>query len=118
METIMMDDLKFEVIDFVPAGYEIWNIGRHMVEGFLPLCRLSFFQSFPGARQVDTDSLKAIKTEGAQIILQAVGHGQNTLKKMEDYLKRYGAAKSGTSNYYQVERIKKALPYMRQIKWA
>ncbi len=117
MEIVMMDNHKFEVVDFVPTGYEIWNIGRNMIDGYLPLCRLAFFQPFPGARQVDTESLKAIKTEGAQIILAAVGGGHNTLKKMEDFLKRYGSVKPGDKNYYRVEKIKKALPYMRQIKW-
>ena len=32
----------FRLVDHIPLGYIIWNIGKHhMPEGYLPLCRLS-----------------------------------------------------------------------------
>ena len=43
---IIMDNRKFEVVDFVPAGYEIWNIGHNMIDGYLPLCRMAFSAFF------------------------------------------------------------------------
>ncbi|MCD7891633.1 MAG: hypothetical protein LUG26_07810 [Ruminococcus sp.] len=107
----------FQIVDSVPPGYQIWNIGEHMPEGYLPLCRLKTQQPFPGCCEVETHSLKAIKIEGAEKILEAIGGGQNTIKKMETYIKRYRNAKPGTWSYTQVQRIKAALPIMKQIKW-
>ena len=107
----------FEVVDFVPGGYQIWNIGKHMIDGYLPLCQLKGSQPFPGAMEIETETLKAIKTEGAQKILAAIGGGQNTVEKMEKYIQRYRNAKLGTWTYNQVQRIKEALPYIKQLKW-
>ena len=105
----------FEVVDYVPYGYFIWNIGS-MVEGYLPLCRLASRQPFDGARCIDVHTLKAIKCEGAQYILAVVGNGQSTVAEVERYLNRYKDAKPGTWSYTMVQRMKKALPYMKKIK--
>lgn len=115
--TIKHNGDTFEIIDYVPANYQIWNIGETMPDGYLPLCKLKSIQRFEGGRDIENDSLKAIKTEGAQTILKAVGGGQNTIESMERYIKRYAKSKPGTRSYRQVERMKKALPYMYQIKW-
>lgn len=107
----------FELVDKVPVGYSIWNIlSKNMPDGYLPLCRLSSRQPFPGGRNIDTESLKAIKVEGAQIILDAVGGGEQTVKEMEAYIACHQNAKPDTWAHAQVERMKKALPIMRQIK--
>ena len=103
----------FEIVDSVPAGYQIWNIGHNMPEGYLPLC-MTYGED---GCQVNTATLKAIRLEGAQIILNAVGGGQNTIQSMERYIKRYSNAKPGSYAYRQVQRIEKALPIMRQINW-
>ena len=113
----MVGNHTFELIDFVPFGYEIWNIGNHMPDSYLPLCRISAFQPFPGGRNIETDTLKAIKIEGAQIILDAIGYGPKTIEEMEHYIERHRNAKPGTCTYAQILLYKKALPYMRQIKW-
>lgn len=105
---------RYEIVDFVPLGYEIWNIGAHMPEGWLPLCRLATKQPFEGARNVDAESLKAIRCEGAQTILAAVGFGPDTIGEMETYIKKHEDDKS---KEYILERMRKALPYMRQLKW-
>lgn len=107
----------FEIVDYIPVGYHIWNIGKNMIDGYLPLCRLASRQPFPEGRSIEIDTLKAIKTDGAQIILAAVGGGQYTIEDMERYIKRYQNAKRGSWSYAQVQRMKKALPYMKQIKW-
>ena len=104
----------FELVDFVPLGYEIWNIGSHMVDGYLPLCRLKAVQPFEGGREIETDTLKAIKCEGAQVILAAIGYGPDTPEKMEKYIAKY--SKTG-KNARAVQRMEAALPYMRQLKW-
>lgn len=107
----------FEIVNAVPFGYQIWNIGKNMIDGYLPLCRLKPYQPFEGGREIETETLKAIKIKESQTILAAVGGGQNTIKSMEKYIKRYKNAKPGTWSYNQVQRMKKALPIMRQIKW-
>ena len=116
-ETITSGQHTFELVDFVPYGYKIWNIGKNMIDGYLPLCRLSPIQPFAGGRNIEVGTLKAIKIDGAQTILAAIGNGQGTIEEMEQYLKRYKNAKAGTWSFSQVQKIKKALPFMRQIKW-
>ena len=31
---------QYEVVDCVPKGYRIWPIGKNMLDGYLPLCKL------------------------------------------------------------------------------
>lgn len=78
MNTITVNGDTFEIVDFFPLGYSIWNIGKNMPDGYLPLCRLSQRQPFPGGRNIETDTLKAIKIDGAQTVLAAVDRGCNT----------------------------------------
>lgn len=106
----------FEVVDFVPLGYRIWNIGKCMMDGYLPFCRLKAQQPFPGAREIEPDTLKAIKTKGAQIILAAAESGHDTIEKMESYIQEHQNASPGTWEYTMVQRMQEALPYMRQLK--
>lgn len=105
----------YEVVDFVPLGYTIWNIGRNAPNGYLPLCRIAANQPFPGARNIEADTLKAIKVDGAKDILAAIGHGQDTLPAMEQYVKRY---KNSKTDYVQhrVALYQKAIPVMQKIK--
>ena len=116
-QIITSGDTTFDLVDFVPLGYEIWNIGRNMIDGYLPLCRLSAHQPFPGGRNIEVDTLKAIKIDEAQVILDAVGYGPATLKKMDRYVERYSKAEPGTSKYREIEKMKKAIPFMRKLKW-
>lgn len=112
MEFITSRKNIFELVDSVPLGYQIWNIGKNMIEGYLPLVRVG---GYDGCQVIGT--MKAIKLEGSQIILEAIGGGQNTIEAMERYIKRYKNAKPNTWSYRQVERMKKALPFMYSIKW-
>ncbi|MCD7811288.1 MAG: hypothetical protein LUG91_05480 [Ruminococcus sp.] len=107
----------FQIVDSVPQGYEIWSIGKHMPEGYLPLCKIKAQQPSLGGREIEIDTLKAIKINGAEKILEATARGQSTIKKMETYIKRYKNAKPGTRSHAQVRRIEAVLPIMRQIKW-
>ena len=107
----------FELVDSVPLGYIIWNIGN-MADGYLPLCRLCAMQRFPGGRSIEPDTLKAIKCDGAQIILEATScSGADTAEKMEKYISKHRNAKPGTWEHTTVKRIKEALPYVKQIRW-
>ncbi len=113
-QTITNNGDTFELVDRVPRGYLIWNIGKNMVDGYLPLCRLAYFQPFPGGRNIEVETLKAIKCEGAQTILAAIGWGPETPEEMERYIEKH--ERKGT-HIMEVESMKKALPLMRQIWW-
>ena len=117
MATITSGNDIFEIVESVPKGYLIWNIGRNMIDGYLPLCKLKAVQPFEGCMEIERDTLKAIKIEGAQTILAAISGGQNTIESMERYISRYKNAKPGTWSYRQVQRMKKALEVMYQLKW-
>lgn len=104
----------FELVDRVPFGYSIWNIGKNMADGYLPLCRLAAVQPFPGGRDIEVDTLKAIKCEGAQVILEAAGWGPETPEQMERYIKKNG---ENPRKQFEVKRMKKALPFMQKLKW-
>lgn len=105
----------YEVVEEIPLGYLIWNIGHCAPEGYLPLCRPAAHQPFPGGRSIDPDTLKAIKIDGAEDILAAVGHGQDTLPEMERYVRRYRNSKTEWVQH-RVALYRKAIPIMRKIK--
>lgn len=104
----------FELVDHVPLGYSIWNIGKNMADGYLPLCRLAAVQPFPGGRDIEVDTLKAIKCEGAQVILEAAGWGPETPEQTERYIKKN---EKNPRKQFEVKRMKKALPFMQKLKW-
>lgn len=113
---LQCDDVTFEVVDKIPGGnYEIWNIGANMINGYVPFCRMAFHQPFPGSRQIDVNSLKAVKTDGAEIIMQAARCGCSTIKKMGKYLDYHKDAAVGTFEYQQCERIRSAMPFLKEI---
>lgn len=106
-------DHVFEIVDFVPLGYTIWNIGKNMPEGYLPLCRLKAIQEFDGGRSIEPETLKAIRIPEAQLILSAAHYG-DTLDSMEKFVKRY---ENDGKMTWCVDRVKEALPYVRRLKW-
>lgn len=120
-DELIWNGRRYEIVDRVPSGYEIWNIGDNMCEGFLPLCTLkpADEQPFEGARQIDPDTLKVIRTDGAQAILRVSISGLETAIDMEEFLRREsGEGWANPEWEAEVEkRIKIALPYARQIKW-
>lgn len=103
----------FELVDRVPLGYSIWNISG-MPNGYLPLCRLSVLQPFDGANRVETETLKAIKCDGASEMLRAAGCGFGTLAKAEEFLSKYDGSKG---KEYELNRINAAIPFMRKLNW-
>lgn len=111
-DTVSNGDHVFQLVNRVPLGYEIWNIGKNMVPGYLPFCRV-----ITGSHSVEVETLKAIRIDGAERILAAIGGGQNTIAKMERYVKRYKNSPTGSWPNLQVERMQRALPIMKQLKW-
>ena len=87
-------------------------------KGYIPLCRPSDWQRYPGARDIDADALLAVETEGSDVIMEAIGFGPNNLKTMEEFVQKNRNAKPGSLKYNDLQRVKKALPYMRKLRWA
>jgi hypothetical protein len=112
MNKIVDGKYTFEIIDYVPYGYVIWNVGKNMIDGYLPIVQLCGEDGC----QVNTETMKAIKLKDAQIILAAIGWGQNTIKQMETYVKRYKNSKRKVTQRH-VERLKAALKVMYLIDW-
>lgn len=102
----------FEVVNSIPAGYHVWNIGTNMIDGYLPLCEPIDSDMYT----VNVDTLKAIKIDEAQTILAACKYSKeiSTPEGMERYIKRYNNAK-GASARRKVALMKKALPIFKTI---
>lgn len=114
MDTITYENHTYEIVDEIPVGYLIWNIGEHAPEGYLPLCKPLFPQPFPGSYRIDGDTLKAIKADDAQVILTVV-HIADTLPAMETYVKRHDhSARPVTME--RVKRCREAIPALRKVK--
>ena len=106
---------RYELVDEVPLGYEVWNIGANMAPGYLPFCRLCATQPFEGGRNIEPDTLKAIRVDGAEKILKAT-HYAKTPWEMERYVKKNKGSKNKDVQY-RVRLFKEALPVMNKIKW-
>lgn len=113
-------EYQFRIITgCIPGAYSIWNVSKDMLpKGYIPLCRLSARQSFLGGMDVDTDALLAIEAEGSDVILDAVGFGPDSLRTMESFVQKNRNAKPGSLKYNDLQRVEKALPYMRKLRWA
>lgn len=62
----------FEVVDKIPVGYTVWNIGDNMVDGYIPLAKPV------GPYEIDPWTLKAIKIDDAsdlKLLREGAHHG-------------------------------------------
>ena len=81
---------KFQIVDKIPVGFYIWNIGENMgSDEWIPLAQ----DLKPGDKEnfeINPDTLKAIRLnpEEVQILRKAAGVGVNSLKTAEKALKR------------------------------
>ena len=105
----------YEIVNSIPRGYEIWNIGSHAPEGYLPLCRLKANQPVKGSKEIEPDTLKIIKCNDTQLIFKASMYTP-TITDMERYVKRY---QNSTSNKVQrkVNCMKQAIDILKQLNW-
>lgn len=96
-----------------PPEFDIWNIGKNNApEGYLPFCCLSNKQPFPGGQSIDTDTLRALKCDGWDVILDAIGFGPQNSTEMEKYIAKN---RKKQSREWICERMKKAIPYLKNI---
>ena len=113
---LKVGDHNFEITDRVESGYEIWNIGRNMPDGYLPLCRMKKDQPFEGGREIEADTLKCIPAPEAQTILSAIGYGPNTPSEMRKYIAKYTKSRKGWAKHALV-KFERALPIMERLVW-
>jgi hypothetical protein len=87
MTTYKIENYTFEIVEKIPEGYEVWNIGRHMQsDELVPLC-----QVFAGTYNINPETLKAIKMLPAEaaVIKKIVGrYDLGSVKACRKYLKR------------------------------
>ena len=112
---------EFELVNEIPIGYTIWNVGYisnggYMIDGYLPLCRLKQIQPFEGGREIETDTLKAIKVDGADKIMDAFIRGFTSVDKMESYVKRHRNSRN-KSVLKRIAICNAAIPVMRSLNW-
>lgn len=108
------EGLTFRLTDnFIRPAYHIWNIP--MPDGYVPLCRLKQVQPFSGGREVDTETLFAIRTDGARAILAAQGAGPESSSEMRDYIME---RKNSANEWEQkkIRRMRVAIPFLETIE--
>ena len=108
---------KYMIVDFVPSGYQIWNIGEHAPEGFVPLCKSDEHY------HVDMNSLKAIRVEDLddrKKIMDAAGWGGSTIIEAEKTIRENSKAVAEwgpKTQKYGTQKVKLALPALRKLRW-
>ena len=107
---------RFQIVDECPLGYHVWNIPANSIPGYLPFCRLNSYQRFTGGRQVDTETLKAVRCDHAEEIIDASTMGYYSPQDIETALARVKAGKSNLLEF-TIKKLKTALPYMKALPW-
>ena len=113
MEKLIDGKDSFEIVDKIPYGYAIWNIGKNMKDGYLPLVQVGGYDGY----QVNPNTMKAVRVKDAQIILSAISQGEDTVKKMEAYINKHQSSKVNTTESHY-EKVVKALEVMYTIPGA
>lgn len=114
-DILVVGDNKFELVDELPLGYVFWNIGRNMPDGYLPLCRIAAVQPFEGARNIEVDTLKAVRLEGAQTVLRASVEGFENVEKMEAFVKRCSGKVLGEKQQRKLDKVRDALEALKPL---
>ena len=96
---------RFEIVDAVPAGFFVWNIGEHAPAGYVVLCEWENKEEYT----IKTSTLKAIKHDHAREIMRAAGAGGDTLARCRK--------RAHSSNDWVRGRCVEALPYMEDLTW-
>lgn len=79
---IATDRWEFEVVNKIPTGYEIWNIGENMVDGYIPLAEVY-------GSDINPVTLKAIRIEDVQeldLLRNCASYGINNLDRCREAL--------------------------------
>lgn len=94
-------EYEYSVVEKIPNGYNIWNIGEHAPKNILPLvvCDKDY--------RVNPHNMLAIITPDSQTILNAIGIVGDTIPKMNEYIKNHNDIFS--------ERMAKAIECLKHI---
>lgn len=97
----------FEIVEKIPAGFEVWNINEIGGGEYIPICQTEGYD-------VITKTLKAIKLskEEVAILSKAASAGIKTVKSAKRTLSR--TAKTAYMRGNQ-KRAEKALPILERI---
>lgn len=115
---LIYGDLRFDIVRSVPKGYRIWNIGRGMPDGYIPLCREGFEKVLEPHLTEDAEPLKAIRADGAWMVMDALGYGPKTVRAMEEFIYDHEKDLPQSWGYEAAVRMKLALPVMKSLHWA
>ena len=101
--SITIGERVFEVVDKIPANYEILTGMKGLSEGYLPVAHAEF-----------RNPVKVVQTPAAQKILSVAECGFKTLSAMEDYVAQN---QDNTSPWaaYRLQKIQEILPVMQQL---
>ncbi len=111
---IEKDGHKFEIVDSVPYGYQIWQIGKHAPEFYIPLCEIK------EGYKINPDTLKAIHINCAdaykawETIMTGASYDAVTLEKA---IRLSNTTPHNTLEAHMVEKARNAVPYLQNIKW-
>lgn len=99
----------FEVVDKIPAGFEVWNIPEIANGEYIPIC-----ETIKGTYSIRVDTLKAVKLDKNEVAIlhAAASAGVKTIKSAKSTLAR--TAKSGIMKRKQAF-AEKALPILARI---
>lgn len=98
----------FEVVDSIPFGYHIWNIGKNMKEGYLPLVQLG---GYDGCQVIGVK--KALPLKNAQIVLSAIGYHGDTPAQMSQYVREH---EHETECHGRLQLLMRALEILQSVK--
>jgi len=75
---------SFEVVEKIPQGYEIWNIGDNMIDGYIPLAEE--VEKY----KINPNTLKAIKLDPNELTLlrKSANYGVVDLKSAKRAINR------------------------------
>lgn len=85
----MFNTHVFEVVEKIPAGYFIWNIGENMgYDDYIPICEKAH-PNDPDSYDVNVNTLKAIHLDPADVrkLRNAAHYSVTNLEKAEKVLK-------------------------------
>ena len=113
-----MQETTYRVHTKAPSGnYFVWNIGAHAPKGYVPFCRIKS-GPYKWSRNVDMDSLVAVPSEGADVIMAAIGFGPDTSEGMREFIKegeRHPVSNTGKYAEWILDRMRKAIPYLEAM---
>ena len=104
----------FEIVEKIPSGFYVWNIGDNMKhDDYIPLA-CDLFPDDKNDYTIDRDNLKAIHLTPEKVmrLRRAASYGIGNLKKCESVLK---SKRSGGMMTRKKELAKDAIDIFREI---